>query len=67
MVKLKPCPFCNGKPKRKQAKYNTLGTYGDNTTEKHWYGVYCTNCRVGQPVRFYFSREESDNAWNERS
>lgn len=63
---LKPCPFCEGKAKRKSARYNLRGAYGTKETEKHWYGVYCTKCKISQPIRVYETREASDEAWNNR-
>ncbi len=62
---LRPCPFCGGKPKRKSAKYHTLGIYGG--IEKQWYNVCCSNCGISQPFRKYFSREDADEAWNRRT
>lgn len=44
--------------------YNTLGVYSTEETEKKWYGVYCKDCRLGQPIRYYFTRDDSDRAWN---
>ena len=65
-MKLKNCPCCGSKARRKTAKYNTLGAYGTKDTEKQWYGIYCPECGISQPARKYFSKEESDNAWNNR-
>lgn len=65
-IELKKCPFCGGRAKRKSAKYNIHGTYGSIEDNRQWYGVYCTQCRVGQPMRVYMTREESDTAWNTR-
>lgn len=65
-VMLMPCPCCGGRAVRKSAKYNTLGAYGTAETDKKWYGVYCKSCRLSQPARYYFTREDSDNAWNRR-
>lgn len=64
---LKTCPCCGGKARTKSAKYNTLGSYGNTSTQKQWFGVYCTICRLGQPSRFYFSKQDAINAWNERT
>lgn len=63
---LKPCPCCGGKAKRFSASYNTLGAYGGESTENRWYNVRCTVCKLSQPLRYYFTREESDEAWNKR-
>ncbi len=63
-IEIKPCPFCGGKPRTKGAKYNELGNAGGE--EKHWYGVYCTKCHIGQPKRTYFSQEEAVKKWNKR-
>ena len=65
--KLKPCPFCGGKARKKGAKYNTLGVYGGKNTEKTWHGIYCTECRIGQPSRVYENRNDAINAWNRRA
>ena len=67
MDKLKPCPFCGGRARKKGAKYNTLGAYGGEETEKRWFGVYCTKCRVGQPARVYETAEEATEQWNRRA
>ena len=66
MKELKLCPCCGGKAKRKSAHYNTLGAYGDITTDKQWFNVCCTVCKLSQPMKFYFTREEADEAWNNR-
>ena len=63
---LKPCPFCGGKPRRKQDSYNLLGAYGTPETERKWFSVYCTSCKTEQPKRLYGTRKESDEMWNRR-
>lgn len=65
-MSLKSCPCCGGKARLKSAKFNTLGAYGTKDTEKQWYGVYCTSCKLSQPQRYYFTKEESEEAWNKR-
>lgn len=63
---LKPCPFCKGTAKRKHGKYNLLGAYGTPEQDRTWYAVYCTKCHISQKSKMYYSREESDAAWNNR-
>ena len=63
---IQPCPCCGGKARLKQAKYNVLGSYGDAELDKHWYGIYCTQCGLRQPRRQYFSKEDAYEAWNRR-
>lgn len=63
---LKPCPFCRGRAKRKHGKYNPLGAYGSPEQDRTWYAVYCTKCYISQCPKMYFSREDSDVAWNTR-
>lgn len=66
-VKLRACPFCNGKAKRTHGCYNLAGSYGTPDQDRTWYGVACTGCGISQPRRMYHTREESDTAWNKRS
>lgn len=63
---IKPCPCCGGKARLKQVKYNTLGSYGGAELDKHWYGIYCTQCGLSQPRRQYPSKEDAYEAWNKR-
>lgn len=65
-IKLKPYPCCGGKARLKQAKYNALGSYGDAELDKHWYGIYCTQCGLSQPRRQYFSKKAAYEVWNRR-
>lgn len=70
LPELKACPFCKGKPRRKSAAYSGafLGVDANPMYEPlHWYTVKCTACGVEQPQRTYHTREESDNAWNNRA
>lgn len=66
LTRLKPCPFCLGRAKRKHGKYNLLGAYGTPEQDRTWYAVYCTKCYISQPQKTYFTREDSDNNWNNR-
>lgn len=67
MDNLKNCPFCGEKVIVKGAKYNTLGMYGNSETEKHWYAVYCPKCKISQPKKTYFSKDDAVKAWNKRA
>lgn len=67
MDNLKNCPFCGEKAIVKGAKYNTLGMYGNSETEKHWYAVYCPKCKISQPKKTYFSKDDAVKAWNKRA
>lgn len=66
-IELKPCPFCGEKARIKSAKYNTLGIYGDSTTQKQWWAIECHECKISQPIRYYFSKSEAAEAWNRRA
>lgn len=63
---LKNCPCCDGKARLKSAKFNILGAYGTKETDKQWYSIYCTSCKLSQPKRYYFTKEEAEEAWNKR-
>lgn len=60
------CPCCGGKAKVKSAKYNLLGAYGNEDTERKWWAVYCTNCKLSQPSRTYDTKDKAVNIWNHR-
>lgn len=61
-LELKQCPFCGGSPRRITHWFN------DEKDGSHriYYVVKCTQCSISQPKRKYFSRNESDTAWNSR-
>ena len=74
---LKPCPFCKGKAVRQCHDYTgrLLGMEPNPSMplqpkpiwEKlRWHIVKCADCGVAQPKRKYNSRQESDDAWNNR-
>lgn len=66
MAELKPCPFCGGKARIKSSKYNLLGAYGTDETERRWSRVLCPSCNVAQPIRHYSCKTEAIEAWNRR-
>lgn len=75
-VALKPCPFCGGQAKRQGHQYQgkllgcteitPLHVY-PHYEQLHWYIVKCSKCGVSQPRKKYTTREESDEAWNNRA
>lgn len=59
MEKLKPCPFCGGKPCiTLVAKYHT-----------HWHRIECDNrdCAVQPKTKAFIFEEEAREAWNSRT
>lgn len=72
---LKPCPFCAAEAKRQghqyQGKLLNVEKIGYRTIPRyeqlHWYIVKCSECGVSQPRKKYTTREESDEAWNNRA
>ena len=69
---LKPCPFCKGTAKRKGRTYSGkfLGMDQNNQPiyeQLKWYAVKCAACGIEQPKRTYHTRQESDDAWNNRA
>ncbi len=64
--KLKPCPFCGGEARMKYGKYNLLGAYGNEATERRWAGVYCIKCGISQPIRRNPTKEQAILYWNMR-
>ena len=66
MAELKPCPFCGGEARMKYGKYNLLGAYGTEETERMWAGVYCVKCGISQPIRRNPTKEQAIEYWNMR-
>ena len=60
--KLKPCPFCGGKPEI----HGYHGFWADN---KHHYCVHCTNdlCCIHPSTGVYESIGEAIKAWDRRA
>ena len=67
MAELKSCPFCGGEARMKYGKYNLLGAYGTEETERSWAGVWCIKCGVSQPIRKYVTKEIAIEMWNMRA
>lgn len=63
---LKPCPFCGGEARLKHGKYNLLGIYGTEETERKWSCVWCIKCGIEQPIRKYVTAEQAIEYWNMR-
>ena len=66
MAELKPCPFCGGQARMKYGKYNLLGAYGTEETERKWARVYCIKCGISQPIRINPTKEQAIEYWNMR-
>jgi len=54
-VKLKPCPFCSGKPKMATCDWGY-------SVKEYWY--YCSYC--GCETQKYHSKEDAAEQWNTR-
>ena len=54
-VKLKPCPFCSGKPKMATCDWGY-------SVKEYWY--YCSSC--GCETQKYHSKEDAAEQWNTR-
>lgn len=61
---VKNCPCCGGRAKIRKGTYTT--TEFGVTVKKQWFGSYCTICRLSQPSRQYFSKQDACNKWNSR-
>lgn len=57
MEKLKPCPFCGGKP--------SVGYY-EPFEGQGLYSIECGWCEIAPATPDYNSRKEASEAWNTR-